>query len=94
MDLEIDKIVTVSTGHVSKETAAMLEAGTVSTATFAKGEYGWFVYAGSYDENLPNGDTMPAELGALINLAGRNGCVWLVLDCDGPILEGFPTFDW
>lgn len=51
--------------------------------------YGWFFYA---DEN-PH-DDWPADVQAVMRKARELGCEYVMLDADGPEIEGLPTFEW
>lgn len=95
---EISKMLTISSGHISDETAEMLEREpelnalrlSVYTKSADDGEnYGWFIY-------LPSDihDGVPADLAKCMRIAASNGCNVLCLDGDGPEYPGLETFDW
>jgi hypothetical protein len=95
--MDIAKILTLSTAHVTSETCnEYLPFGNPLTA-YPKGEYGWFIFAGEPDayhhERKVEGD-VPADLMAALDLARQQGCDWLCLDRDGDETEELPTFDW
>lgn len=89
---EIAKMLTISTGHVSRETAAKLEhGGACFLSIFAKGEYGWFIFVARDDDSMGGA---PPDLAACIAKARALGCDWLCLDRDGDELDGLPVYDW
>lgn len=89
--MEISKMLTVSTAHVSKETAELLENDELDIVIFDKGEYGWFIFLSDEDDYY---DNFPVELLKLMNFAKDLCCDWLCLDRDGEVLEYLETFDW
>lgn len=89
--MEISKMITVSTAHVSTETAELLENGKLNIVVFDKGDYGWFIYLSNEDDYYYN---IPTELNNLMKFAKDLGCEWLCLDCDGEVLEYFEVFNW
>jgi len=98
-NLEIDKMLTLSTAHITKETADLLERevtyglNNVDLAIYNKSEYGWFVFANDSDYKLED-LKIPKDLLDCCILARKNNCKWLCLDCDGLIVPGLKTYDW
>lgn len=106
MKLEIDKVVNLSTAHITEKDNTLLteivedehpEAGwTIAT------DYGFMVFVpsrGNKEEVAEHvyGFTkvgMSPQFIALYMLAAEQGCTWLRLDCDIPEVKGLPTFDW
>lgn len=98
--LEIARMLTISTAHISKETADLL-AGDVDfgidvcwgacLSVYNKGDYGWLVFADAANTGHPG---MPADLAACLRLAQENDCEWLCLDRDGDVVESLPVYDW
>ena len=99
MEYEITKMITLSTAHISEETARKLERdikhGTnyVPLPVFNKAEYGWFICISSYLEML-NEIELPEDLKACCLLATENDCEWLCLDCDGIIVPDLSIYEW
>lgn len=92
-------ILDISTAHVRKETAELLDAITMTgidapVIAHAKGEYGWLVYVSDDPSAQPNWSRVPVELQRLILFARRMGCDWIMFDRDGVVLEDFETWDW
>lgn len=68
-------------------------------------EYGWRVFVGSDPERVTLGEAgsymsgaeergLSPEFVKLMSIAAGHGCRWLELDCDGPLYDGLPTFEW
>ena len=99
--LNITKVLTVFTGHVTQETfeTLMLDGVTndLGLAVYTKaapnqgGNYGLYIYL---DPSVDDYESLPEDLVSLINLAIENDCMILCLDSDGMELEGFPIFEW
>lgn len=97
--LEISKILTLGTAHITEKTADMLaqesELNVMRLTVYNKWsdseEYGWFIYLN--DDPKDNGP-IPRDLAACIKLAKDNGCGILCLDCEGPTIPILKTFSW
>lgn len=94
--MDITKCLTVSTAHVSEQTAAKLKyeptMNQLWISVYEKGEYGFWIYVPEY---LPEmAVNIPEDLFRCLSLAQRNGCEWLCLDCDGEVLESLAVYDW
>ncbi len=87
----------VSSGHLSPETWAWLDAQTTddmvrdpdnrlgSELLGGRTRYGWFVYA----HDRPT-EPVPADLVAVMRLARRLRCAYVLLDCDAPPTPDLP----
>lgn len=86
----------LSSGHLSPETWAWLDAQT--TGEVVRGlragaqvvlagrmRYGWFVYA---DEEP--GETVPAEIATVFRLARQRGCEYVLFDTDAAPMKDLP----
>ena len=92
--MEISKMLTISTGHVSKETAELLDYDNINgIVVYQKDEYGWFILASSYNDYDLEED-LPKDLVVVLEFALSHGCEWLCLDCDGEVLDDLEVFDW
>jgi hypothetical protein len=97
---EICKMLTLSTAHVSQETAALLDGRQTHyvaevPVTFAKGDYGWFVHVPDPRDSDPEEEQNWApDLAACIAFARGLGCDWLCLDRDGETVGDLPTYEW
>lgn len=85
---EVHRMLTISTGHISKETAGLLDIAEMEIAAYRKGDYGWFVTCWDLD------DTLPDDLRTCTEYAEKNGCDWLCFDCDGPVVDDLPVYHW
>jgi hypothetical protein len=86
---EISKMLTLSTAHVSEDSAQMLAFGdTRLPVMFAKRDYGWFIWCNG------EGSEPPPDLAACIAKARALGCDWLCLDRDGETVGDLPTYEW
>lgn len=94
--LETLTVVTISTGHVSAETAAMLDTKQSSNWPCAGGpyaDYGWFLYA--HEENGGEGDQhIPDDLFAVMTWARTKGFSYILLDCDACLVDDLAFYDW
>ena len=99
MKLEITKMLTLSTAHITEETAVMLErevkyaVNNIPLSIYNAADFGWFICLSSYSEML-DGIMLPEDLKACCYLAKENECEWLCLDCDGLIVPDLPTYNW
>lgn len=92
------KVLDISTAHIPKYTADSLDApdpqvkpelyDALSYVRYH--EYGWIIHASNDDEV---NDSHP-ELARLIRLTRELGAEHLKLDCDAPLIEGLPIFEW
>ena len=90
--MEIAKVWTLSTGHITKETDEFLSKAVDSAngpAVYAKGEYGYYIPVLDDSEN-----TYPEDLQRLIDVAKDLDCGLICLDRDGEILSWLPVYDW
>ena len=90
--LEICKMLTISTAHITKETADMLSISETDLIVYDKDEYGWWIAVCDIDLYELSG--VPDDLAACVRLAMQNGCEWLCLDCDGEVVDCLPTYEW
>lgn len=93
-DLEVEKVLVLSSSHITKEEMTELEES-IYVDSDAKGEY-FVVFSVTAGEN--DDATLKSFCGEnaykLVLFARENGCTHLKLDRDGDVVEGFPTFDW
>ena len=98
--MAISKILTISTAHISKETAQLLESANANwvedeaniiLAVYKKSDYGWFIFVDPFcfdDRNIPN------DLLKVIKFTKDNNCEWLCLDSDGEVLDCLDVYEW
>lgn len=89
-EADIAKIMTISMAHIKSDT--ILRSHNSNVTIFSKGMYGWFVYVPEYD--IRECGACPNELLAVLDYAREEGCTWLLLDFDGPIINELPTYEW
>ena len=92
--MEISKMLTISTAHITEETAKRLQNDNHNgVIVYQKDEYGWFIFV---DEDCMHEyeNEIPKELFRLMKFTKANGCDWLCLDNDGEELEYFETYEW
>lgn len=95
----IDKIMKLSTAHVSKSTADWLDAQGLKNADWTIEDmgsihvgshaYGWFGYC--HDEF---GEDYPPSIIAVMEFARSRGCKWYNLDADADTYDELPVYDW
>lgn len=95
--LEIRKLLVLSTSHVTKATADLLNSTDAVTSWpwcgGPYGEYGWMFYCA--EENNGEGDRhIPDDLFAVMQFARANGCDNVLLDRDSEPVDGLPTWEW
>jgi len=94
-DSQIEKMLVISTAHVTKETATALDrrgATMGGLLSYPHGEYGWMFYI-AYVEKVDE-DIVPDELMAAARYAQGLGCTWLLLDRDAGAIADLPTWEW
>ena len=95
--LEIDKMLTISSRHVSADTKDLLDQAADDNEedpmppVFEKQGYGWLVACDP--DNEETWDNYPADLVQCMKLTRDNGCFWLCLDADGLRVETLEFFD-
>lgn len=85
---EIHRMLTLSTGHITKETSILLDNDKMEVVAYRKDDYGWFVTCWNLDGTLPD------DLRACAEYAEKNECDWLCLDCDGSVVDDLPAYHW
>lgn len=88
--MEIYKMLVLSTGHISKKTAHLLDMNDAGVVVYPKDEYGWFVVVSDWIDH----ENIPDDLKKCLELAERHGCDWLCLDCDGKLVPDLATYKW
>jgi hypothetical protein len=95
--LEISKMLTISTAHITPETydgivCAYFDGDDeyITYPFYLKDGYGWFICT---DENYAN-ESNPECIKDCMKFAREHGCDWLCLDSDGPIVDGLPVYEW
>lgn len=89
MKLEIDRMLTCCTSHVTVQDTKHLDDPSDMLVSYPY-EYGWIVFAGDNEMH----ENLSKEANALLALARKHGCEWLRLDQAGDTIEGFEVFEW
>jgi len=92
--MEITKMLTISTAHITKETADLLniepDNDNMQLSVYNKADFGWFIYVNIDLDNR----NIPDDLRRCLDLAKDNDCNWLCLDCDGEVVDGLDVYEW
>ena len=95
--MEKHNMLALSTGHVSRETAELMDDDNIDDVTlYNKSGYGWYVYIpdeGIDFDKLADGEC-PADLYRCMKYARDNGCDWLMFDCDVETIDELPVYNW
>lgn len=96
--LEITKMLTLSTAHISYDTATKLDAAVShqqfgACVVYNKDSYGWFIYIDS-NALAESRNGVPTDLLACIELALAEGCAVLCLDADANEVDELPCYEW
>ena len=95
--MEISKMVTVSTCHISEETNNMLadKNNSLPISVYDKTDYGWFIYMPADKDNDADVlKALPTDLAVLFMFARYNEVDVICLDCDGEEIDGLPIYNW
>jgi hypothetical protein len=86
---EIHKMLCLSTAHVNPKTANLLDYGVhASVIAYQKSDNGYFMpVVGDFS-------SYPVDLFNVLAYARVRGCSWIMLDSDGPVVDGLPTWEW
>lgn len=89
--MELSKMLTLSTVHMSKRTADNLD----NLISNYKNEYGWIIPVDDDKEYLLEFlEQAPKDLCNIMLFALDNKCNWIHLDSDGEMISGLPTYKW
>lgn len=93
--MEISKVLTLSTAHISQKSAELLdketEKPTLDLPIYNKSNYGWFIYI-PQDINIIN--NLPEDIHRLLLIAKDLNCDILCLDADGETISWIPLYSW
>lgn len=95
--MEISRMITMSTGHITKETYDYLEnksSDGYGLCIYDKADFGYFIYMPTNKEHdveyLKN---LPKDLAMIFMFARQNEFDIVCLDCDGQDLDMLPIYD-
>lgn len=90
----MEKMLTISTSHVTEETAMLLNDGQIKNLIiFDKGDVGWFIFIDDGLEPELKKD-LPKDLLDCFECALMFGCDWLCLDRDADTVSALALYDW
>ena len=95
---QIEPMLAISTGHISKETAERLTNLSIEgVIAYYHGDHGWLISVpdvgwSGLDENVPL--LVHDDLYQCMKMAQARGCCWLLLDGDAAAIEGLDTYEW
>lgn len=102
--LEIEKMLVLSTGHLTESTADILNDAAHDEPPFCELEWGpsfardegWLFRVRPLAENgAPDeSEGTPLDLSRVFMFAREHGCAWVMFDCDGPQIEELPWAAW
>lgn len=89
--MEKYNMLALSTGHVSGDTATLMDIDKCGLIIYEKEGYGWFVHIPEpFDENK---ESIPKDLYKCITLARKQGCDWIMFDCDVEPIDELPVYE-
>ena len=77
--MEIEKMITLSTAHLSEQTRQLLNDDETELVIYPKNGYGWFIYL---DKLIQQPNKLPKDLQDCIELAQQMNCTILCFDRD------------
>ena len=86
-----ESIMIMSTAHVTKETFEFLNGGIYPISFVNDEEFGKVIRI--TEDDLEDTE-YPEDLLTIMVFANSHNCAYIRLDCDAPICEGLPTYDW
>ena len=90
---EIDKMLTISTAHITENTVNYLDGDANNLVVYPKAEYGWFIYidVDGIEEVL---NMIPSDLAYVISFARKNEFTLLCIDRGGECVSELPKYSW
>lgn len=89
--LEMSHILTMSTAHISQQTARLMDMDAIHAGVYSAGESGYLILTVGWEDYS---DVMPEDLKACVRFAAGHDCDWLRLDGDARIVSDLPMYDW
>ena len=99
MELPTLKYLDLSTAHITADDSQKLSDPDVfgeAGLSVYENDYGWFIPVSGYDDLVAKVQQagMSEAFVELIRLCKAQGIELIRLDCDAPVIEGLPVFDW
>lgn len=89
--LEISHILTMSTAHISQQTARLMDMDAIHAGFYPADESGYLILTVGWEDYS---DVMPEDLKECVKFAAGHDCDWLRLDGDAETVEGLPVYEW
>jgi hypothetical protein len=97
MTLEIERILTISTGHLTETTRLMLDhpkaRNSLGRGPTASSEFGWVFWAELLEDIPFLEELMPKDLLEVLKFTEQQDCAYVRLDADGDQVEGLEYYD-
>lgn len=97
----IDKVLTISSFHVSPDTSEKLDKldtepafPHIDLSVYPKADFGWWICIDPCIVKDDGTRRIPDDLMDCIRFAWKHDCTWLCFDCDGEIIPELKTYDW
>ena len=91
-NLDTEKMFTISTAHITRETGDWLDANLDYLPVYLKGNYGWYIYVNS--TWFGEGSKAPEDLIYLLQFCIINKIDVLCLDMAAETFDELPEYDW
>lgn len=85
---QAEPLVSLSLSHLTPATRQRLQEDDLSVNAYPTG-VGGFVFVGAPRHRLPS----ESDLASIFEAAEQAGIVWLMFDCEAPVIDGLPVFD-
>lgn len=89
--LEISRILTISTEHISPQTARLMDTDAIHAGFYSAGEFGYHILTVGWEDYS---DMVPEDLKVCVRFAAGYGCDWLCLDGDAKTVKELPVYEW
>ncbi len=90
--MEKHSMLALSTGHVSDETASLMQLDNIDgVVIYDKPGYGWFVVVPDGELEMEEiEESCPKDLYECLKLAQKEGCDWIMFDSDVEAVDELP----
>lgn len=89
--IEISRILTISTAHISSQTARLMDMDAIHAGFYSAGKSGYHVLTVGWEDYS---NMIPDDLKACVKYAAGHGCDWLCLDGDAQTVPGLFVYEW
>lgn len=93
-ELEISKMLTLGTCHITEETCNWLSyTERIPLCVYPK-DYGFFILTDSSCFGIEAFQELPEDLATILQFAVEKNCSWICLDSDGKEVSELPAYEW